>query len=51
MPADASNYPQMVPAGDYRMDTRVYNGKNEVYFSIKSFAVVKAKGLHVLKMK
>lgn len=51
MPADGSNCPEFIPAGDYRMDTKIYDGKNETYFTVKSFAVVKAKGLHVLKIK
>lgn len=51
MPADAFKPPPIVPAGEYRMDSRIYDGEKETYASIKTYAFVKANGLHVLKMR
>lgn len=51
LPGEAFKYPPLLPAGEYRMDTRIYDGGKEVFFSLKTYALVKAKGLHDLKMK
>lgn len=48
MPADAYKFPPIVPAGEYRIDTRVYDGENDTYVRINGYGVIKAKGIHVL---
>lgn len=50
-PAEVLRYPPMLPAGQYRMDARVYDGRSQVYFIVKTYGLVKPKGLHILKMK
>lgn len=51
IPADAFKFPPIVPAGEYRVDTRMYDGGKETYLFVKVYALIQATGAHVLKMK
>lgn len=51
LPGEAFQYPSMLPAGEYRLDSRFSDGGKEFYLLTKTYGIVKAKGLHDLKMK
>lgn len=50
IPASAFEIPPFTPAGEYRIDFRVFNHKNETIFFPRAFFTIKAKGVNVLDM-
>lgn len=50
MPASAMKPPPLIPAGDYRIDFRIFDGKNQTYFFPRYYFTIKGKGKNVLEM-
>lgn len=50
MLASEFKIPPKVPAGDYRIDVRVYNEKNQTLIFPRVYMTVKAKGINDLAM-
>lgn len=43
-------FPPIVPAGDYRMDVRLFNGQNQTIIFPRIYGTVKSKGIYDLAM-
>lgn len=48
VPITSVNTPAFVPAGDYRIDARLFNEKNLTIFFYRSYVTVEAKGIDQL---
>lgn len=50
MPGTAFKLPALTPAGDYRIDVRIYNHKNQTLIFPRLYFTVKAKGSYILRI-
>lgn len=50
MPASSFNIPPFSPAGEYRVDFRLFTTTNKTVVFARVYFTIKAKGLHILPM-
>lgn len=50
MPGSAFTLPPFAPAGEYRIDVRLFNKQNKTIFFPRAFFTIKAKGSYILDM-
>lgn len=50
LPATALKPPPLMPAGDYRLDVRIFNKRNQTIIFPRIYFTIKAKGKHLLEM-
>lgn len=47
-PVDCIKFPEFIPAGEYRVDFRLFNKKNETIYLYRAFLTIEAKGIDQL---